>query len=536
MVTTVFRNFSLYLAVWQVSSSLAQDPKGLGSSTSRLQIHVPQTLHKPDGYKHQEALFGFSPYGGSIAQNVYYSNSEFCESDEDTHAGYPEREKDDQDNMAPWPTPFILMVDRGGCSFVQKVRNAQKAGAAGVIIADNQCLCSDSECIRTSNKEDPSAVLGCQSSEPIMADDGSGRDISIPSFLMFKVDAAKIKDEVKENHMVQVEMGWSIPSPDDRVEYELWFYPSNVNSKEFMKTWAPLAKALDYHAKFTPHMFIYDGLKSHCQNDGGENMCYNLCTNQGRYCSTDPDDDLESGISGADVVTESLRRICIWEHYGDEDGIGEKFWKYNEEFLSRCDTPTYFMNSDCVNDAFKQAKIDKDVIERCMHDSGGVTGDTTNQKLSDALETQTKQGIVVLPTAFVNTVPLRGALSASSVFNAICAGFLDGTQPDICLACAGCPNTVECVANNGCSSGIYAKVARGKQGVSKRLFAFSLLSVCIVFGAAGYWHWKRTQEDMREQVRGILAEYMPLEGGDEDEATNPMEFANKRGGLASLIS
>jgi hypothetical protein len=68
-----------------------------------------------------------------------------------------------------------------------KVRNAQRSGAAGVIIADNTCLCSDVECIEAS--DNPT----CETSEPIMADDGSGSDISIPSFLMFKHDADKGK-------------------------------------------------------------------------------------------------------------------------------------------------------------------------------------------------------------------------------------------------------------------------------------------------------------------------------------------------------
>ena len=82
------------------------------------------------------------------------------------------------------------MVDRGGCTFVQKVRNAQRSGAAGVIIADNTCLCSAGD----SCHSDPGT--DCETREPIMADDGSGADISIPSFLMFKQDADPIKAEV----------------------------------------------------------------------------------------------------------------------------------------------------------------------------------------------------------------------------------------------------------------------------------------------------------------------------------------------------
>lgn len=41
-----------------------------------------------------------------------------------------------------WQSPFILMADRGNCTFVTKVRHAQHAGASGVLVADNVCLCS----------------------------------------------------------------------------------------------------------------------------------------------------------------------------------------------------------------------------------------------------------------------------------------------------------------------------------------------------------------------------------------------------------
>jgi len=71
-------------------------------------------------------------------------------------------------------------------------------------------------------------------------------------------------------------------------------------------------------------------------------------------------------------------------------------------------------------------------------------------------------------------------------------------------------------------------------GVTKKTFGTTLLMMCALFGAAGYMHWRKTREDMRDQVRGILAEYMPLEGG-ENEVHNPMDFA-RSGQSASLIS
>jgi hypothetical protein len=175
-----------------------------------LSLQIPHKLFKELGYDHREALFGMPPYGGSIAQNVFYADSDLCDPTVDTSKGYPVRDIDAKTNkMMPWPSPYILMVDRGGCTFVQKVRNyaflfilsargcgrglstkkciyiqsiaclpflemiifqvrnAQRSGAAGVLIADNTCLCSDDACIAVN------PGVSCEMQEPIMADDGT---------------------------------------------------------------------------------------------------------------------------------------------------------------------------------------------------------------------------------------------------------------------------------------------------------------------------------------------------------------------------
>lgn len=503
---------------------------------SRLQIQIPKTLFREGGYDHREALFGSPPYGGSISQPLYYTDSDLCDKTTvDPTKGYPTR----PDN-SPWTPPFILMVNRGSCSFVQKARNAQHAGAAGLIIADNKCLCHDKVCLNSTDV-DAASLADCENNEPIMADDGSGGDITIPAFLMFKVDADGVKKEVKNGGMVQLEMSWAMPSPDNKVDYELWTVPSEDVSKPFQKEWKDIAVSLGDHSKFTPHQYIYDGVKSRCHGADGKNLCLNLCTNYGRYCATDPDNDLEHGISGAEVVTESLRRICVWDHYGEKDGIGLVYWDYIAEFLKRCDSDDFFANPDCIKDVYKHAKIDGEKIEDCMKNSGGTTSDHANYLLEREIDTANRRGVVVLPTMFVNTVALRGALQTSTVFSAVCAGFHEGSTPAICSKCVGCADVAECVKKGGkCSkmapgAGSAAAAASSSSGgVSKKTFGVTLLFVCTLFGIVGYLHWKKTREEMRDQVRGILAEYMPLEGG-EDVMSNPMDFARK-GQSTSLIS
>mmetsp|Transcript_10829 Transcript_10829/g.15852 ORF Transcript_10829/g.15852 Transcript_10829/m.15852 type:complete len:523 (+) Transcript_10829:391-1959(+) len=491
--------------------------------SSRLNIHIPQSLFKEEGYNHREALFGVPPYGGAIAQMLYYADSQLCDTDVDTRKGYPIRPKDKDGKMEPWPSPYVLMVDRGGCTFVQKVRNAQRSGAAGVIVADNVCLCSDGDECTSSESE---AV--CQQSEPIMADDGSGTDISIPAFLMYKVDADAVKAVVRANNPVQLEMAWSLPAPDDRVEYDLWTVPSDKISQDFQKSFRSASAALGSHAYFTPHMYIYDGIRSQCRGPDGESMCYNLCTNHGRYCAIDPDNDLDKGISGADVVIESLRRLCIWNHYGEEDGIGDMWWSYVNEFMFRCDTPDYFASDDCIKDVYKQTGIDATIVNNCMKNSGGTEEDKQNSILEDQIETAKNMGVVIIPTAFVNESAIRGKLSFSTLFTAVCSGFVAGSEPDICSKCSSCPSQQGCVENGSCTAEHFNGGHPVKGTVSKGTFVLTILLVCGVFGAAGYWHRKRTQSEMRDQVKGLLAEYMPLESED-GEIGSAMDFASRQG-------
>jgi PA domain len=478
--------------------------------SSKLMVHVPHKLFKEGGYEHREALFGRPPYGGSISQSVYYVEDDLCDMSKPVLHTFPKDVNEKGEVILK--SPFIMMVNRGNCAFVQKVRNAQRNGAAGVVIADNVCLCSDSECMsqQQQNGESPP----CETAEPVMADDGSGSDVSIPSFLMFKHDADKVKEELMKNRPVRLEMQWSLPHPDSRVEYDLFSSPTDPVARNFFDEFKPIAKALGSHAFFTPHMYVFDGVRSQCHGMNGENQCFNLCSNNGRYCAMDPDKNLEDGVSGFDVVKESLRRHCIWSNYGEIDGIGEKWWDYVAEFDKRCGSMDYFNNPDCVRDVYKHANVDEDLIERCMDNSGGLEKDTTNSFLEAELKAQTALGVVIMPTAFVNKVAIRGAMSVANVFEAVCAGFAAGSKPQICTTCSHCGDPAKCVHHGQCTAhmgGLFVPGEGVPQGsVSNHTFYGWMFLIVAAFSVAAVWHYKKSRDDMREQVRTILADYMPL--------------------------
>jgi hypothetical protein len=369
----------------------------------------------------------------------------------------------------------------------------------------------------------------CETVEPYMSDDGSGADISIPTFLLFKHDADAIKSTlVERNQPVTAELSFYIPNPDGHVEYDVWTSPVDPTSREWISTFQSAAMAFRSHAKFTPHMDIIDGVLNGCNSTANNDpkairagICEGLCTNHGRYCALDPDGDLAVGASGSDVVVESLRQLCIWQVYGGTDDIGVEWWKYAKAFAMDCaydrtgvrKEGENFANAKCIANALDLAGIDPVKIEKCMADTGGLDGDVVNTLLEQQLVDKAKDGMVVLPTLFVNNAPIRGAFDYRNAFRAICNGFAVGSGPEICEVCERCHDVVACVTNGGrCDDTVDSMgIAVSDSGISHTTFYASIVALVSCFGIVGYVLHRRQQRYMHDQIRGIMAEYMPVD-------------------------
>lgn len=411
-------------------------------TSSVLQINSPSTLKKPGGYVHREALFGNIPYGKPLRYNLYYADSDLCDPHVDTSAGYPEREKDGSGEMLPWPPPFILLVDRDKCTFAEKVRNAQRVGAAAVIVADSTCICSEDNCV-------PGAA-DCQEVAPTMAGDVTSYDVTIPSVLMLKSDADTIKKTLRANELVEAEMLWPLPKAYDSVQVEFWSTPADLGSQDFLLRFKDVLVALGDHVNFSPHMIVY--------NTGSTSSSYgNYRDSVSNYHYSTGLDASQNGITDPVVVKESLRQLCIWKHYGLNDGIGVKWWNYVKYFISNCSSkPNLFSDANCIEDAYQVSDIDGNIIDRCIEKSGGLVTGGSNALLEQEItlrEHRWGEEKVSVHTPFVNGVPVRGRSSLSNVFNAICAGYEKGEGPDICTQCSGCNSDMHsCVILEQCKS------------------------------------------------------------------------------------
>lgn len=496
-------------------------PVAFGGS-SVFEINIPDGLYREGGYPHVSSLFGAPLYDVSVAQRLYYANSTLC--DDGGAAG-----------RGGYSSPYILLVDRGDCTFVQKARTAQRLGATALVVADDRCVCG-SGC-------EPQAT--CEAREPILADDGSGQDVSIAAIMLSKEDADAIKAYARcgaigsgacawapwsKDAVVQASLEYSVPAPDARVEWELWTTAIDEASLDFLNDFKGTALALGAKQRFTPHFYTYNGSSYGCDREDpdadpeGDDACGNLCTNGGRYCAPDPDGSRAEGISGAHVVAENLRRTCVWKLYGGAAapaaarGVGEPWWDYVGNFSALCGTAEAFVDAACRARAMAAAKVDGAAVEKCVADSGGSARDGGRNAILDAeVALLAEKNIVYVPECIVNGAVVWGALSPANVLSSVCHGYARDARPRACdcveaAALGGGESYAACLAESIGDLVDHEVEHRVRSSGLPWYGAFLLVvAIVVVMLLAGLAYWKHTQAQMRDQVRGILAEYMPLE-------------------------
>jgi len=368
---------------------------------------------------------------------LYYTRRTLC--DEET-AGTP---------TTVQKHTYFLLVDRGGCSFVEKVRNAQKDNITAVLIADDRCLCSGTSAT-VCQSDQP-----CEDSEPVMDDDGTGSDIRIPSMLVLKTEADRLKNALLGGNQVQLQLSWPIPKAVNGIaEYTLWMTPDDQTTHHFLYSFLEAASELGDRAVFRPRMFLHDGSLKGCRRYGNsQDPCPGSCTNFGRYCAARTvDDDINTYENrGTLVVVESLRRSCIWKVYGEPNGIGYEWWSYVKSWISRCGNSQF--STSCAESLYETSGIDRREVEQCMLDSGNFRNNTSNTFLEDSLEEAYDFDVSFSPTLFVNDVVVRGGLTFGNVLEAICMTYEENYIPRICFEWETCSQMCGedqiCVLRNG---------------------------------------------------------------------------------------
>eukprot|EP01084_Bolivina_argentea_P182922 315715_1 len=358
---------------------------------------------------------------------------------------------------------YILVIDRLDCYFVYKILHAQEMGASGVIMCDwldehlfTMWMPQDWK----DNINIPSVLLDNKNCHTLM------QHIGVQNWNPSNIDNMKYPSVENINWTIAT-IEWGLPHPDDRVEYELWTSSNDYLGSRFKHNFNTTAILLDEagDTQFTPHMYILNG--SHWGCDEMINGTYTLtckqqCTNNGRYCAVDPEYDLSIGLNGMDVIQENLRSLCVWEYDKQQRGIMDDimWWDYAVLWDENCGVYSNSSNNFHVNCSYLQMnKLDNTgglatFVYNCINQSGGYgyhSGD--NSILRSETKLKYNSSIYALPMVRVNEFLIHGNIDCKppvtqhtcSVLAAICAEFIQGTQPDVC---SWTPSPTEGVCND----------------------------------------------------------------------------------------
>ncbi|KAF6143041.1 hypothetical protein GIB67_041109 [Kingdonia uniflora] len=393
-----------------------------------LRVTSPDSLK--DTYECAIGNFGVPQYGGTLVGTVAYpkANQKACKGFDELDISFKSK---------PGSLPTFLLVDRGDCFFTLKAWNAQRGGAAAILVADD--------------KMEPLITMDTPEEENSGAE--YLQNISIPSALISKTLGDNIKKALSSGEMVNINLDWreALPHPDERVEYEFW---TNSNDEcgpkcdsqiDFVKNFKGAAQILEKkgYTQFTPHYITWYCPEAFILS----RQCKSQCINHGRYCAPDPEQDFSRGYDGKDVVIQNLRQACLYK-VTNETGKPWLWWDYVTDFAIRCPMKEKKYTKECADQVIQSLGIDLKKIDQCIGDpEANVDNPVLKTEQDEQIGKGSRGDVTILPTLVINNRQYRGKLDKGAVLKAICSGFQETTEPSVCLT-EGI-ETNECLENNG---------------------------------------------------------------------------------------
>lgn len=426
-----------------------------------LKIYYPISLGEEfpgNAINYSLANFGHIPYGRTLIGPLKIANPIDACSPLYVNVSNDEKE-----------SPFLL-IKRGNCTFVTKVKYTQLLGAKVALIMDDRNEISE---------------------DLTMMDDGYSYSLRIPSIFIKQNDGEKLlsyltsSDSQRNNIVLTLNFEMS---QSKNFEYSFWLSTSNRNSFRLVRGFEPFYRKISDKSKFTPHYNIWTNEVSARNNF--TSPAPDTCISGGRYCCIDPDG--RGPATGAQVVLEDLRQICIYRTFP------ELWWNYMMRFDSEC--LEIQVVEDCSKQTMRDVGIDVQMIEKCYRESFISKDNYINVMVDDnwILSNETRMirqmGIQFWPTVTINNISYKGNINGRNIFEAVCSAFPTGSIPETCYEILGKENT-------------------GEEGLNVTLIlilVFSSLVLFFLFLIFIYRRWVKSQlnNEMSTQVNQMVTQYI----------------------------
>ncbi|PNW86726.1 hypothetical protein CHLRE_02g095111v5 [Chlamydomonas reinhardtii] len=504
---------------------------GYSIETAGLKVIFP-----PDNKKTVQmamADFGKPRYGATMIGNLIYPSSQPGYGGSSGYTCFPEDCQYGCQNFNASKPVFkidrqpgqfyIMLLDRGprnqeghtACYFLDKVFNAQAAGADAVLVAND----APGELSTAVAPEDDDTAKELQS-------------LTISAAMISLDDANLLRKLMLANPQVTVMLNWTSVVPKSSVvSWEFWTNSNDdcgFSCREQLKFIADMkdkAQALETagKVKFSPHYLLWNCPAAFINTT----ECQTECIMNGTYCVPDPDDDPTKGYSGRDVLAINMRQLCF-HRLASAAGKAQLWWDYATRFAANCSMAAKTYTVDCAVGVFESlggadlapGQTGRAVWDACagFNESAALAAAATNPAalkipvLEDELANQRGNdslgisGVSILPTVRINGRQYRGSLDVGGVMRAICSGFPAGQEPAVCNQ--GWVSEDECAPGGvgylACMSG-----DGGVAGKTKCVNTFQGYSCECKDGMYKYVN-PMTGEERCEDVNECLATNVPL--------------------------
>ena len=293
----------------------------------------------------------------------------------------------------------ILLVNNGGCSIVQKTRNAQKAGFSMLIIINN---------VETNIKN------------IIMTDDGYGSDIHIPVIMISKNDGDILIKymEMNKNEKVIVEINFNNKKVSEKVDFKFFFSSSEKKAYDLINNLKQYIHKFNDQVIFTPIYVVHpDPLYDKEKSKNKIN-----CVSKGKYCYFPKKTTITQ--DGVQIIMEDLRQKCFYKM--NKNNLNNYF-NYLNNFYYQCITegPNYF-NEKCSKKILENLGYPKDILDDCISSSFGTKNldgyyiDNENTILENDYNEIINFQLTSFPAVIINKNLISGAIKETNIIIEIC--------------------------------------------------------------------------------------------------------------------
>lgn len=240
----------------------------------------------------------------------------------------------------------------------------------------------------------------------LMSDDGTGRDITIPTLMVRKEDGDKLrrylsKNQYYEKNFVTLKASFDVWQSDN-VKYDIYFAASQMYFYKFLKEMAYFHKLLNNTTPMTAHFRVH----SFSRGDLETNLD---CYSNGKYCLFN---DIQA--TGRQVLTEQIRQICILEKNTPHPQDDEWF----TYVAAIADYNCTLEDADCISKAMKKAGINSILVQDCI-DNAFEKDSATNSTVIPLLDNEIDEWYqtwnpMLYPAVTINNVYYRVSLSVIS--------------------------------------------------------------------------------------------------------------------------